>query len=488
LVIQRSVARLRAAATARQYLRLKPFDTSTPKGRADERYRRVALTAVASGCARAVSMGSMVVSIPLALSFLGAERYGVLVTITALTGMLVFADFGIGNGLMNAVAGAIGRSDSRSVQVSVSSAFLMLCVVAIVGGVVAAIATLVVPWRDVLNARGQVSEREAAAAVGVFFACLLANLPLGVVQKVQLGFQNGFQNSVWNAFGSLVALAGLWVAVIAGASLPWFVLALVGGPVLGNLANWLALFLYSRRDLRPRWSLANVRSGQNLMRVGFLFFVLQLAVAIAYESDLIVATRVVGPEAAAAYSVVFRLFMIVPTVVNMLLLPLWPAYSESIARGDVEWVRRTLKISIGVAVTLTGLSSLALLMIGPAIVLLWAGPEIDAPFMLFLGMALWAVVANSFNAIAMLMNGAAVIGFQVIIALTMALASLGLSILFANLFGIAGVVWGTLLAYVVCSAAPTIWYLPRVFRNLALRRNAAVKRGAWPSGGEAGAA
>ena len=89
---------------------LRPFELDTEEGRGRERYRRAALTAIASGGARLISLATVVVSVPLTLGHLGPERYGALVTITALAGMLIFADFGLGNGLMNLVASASGRN------------------------------------------------------------------------------------------------------------------------------------------------------------------------------------------------------------------------------------------------------------------------------------------------------------------------------------------------------------------------------------------
>jgi hypothetical protein len=60
--------------------------------------------------------------------------------------------------------------------------------------------------------------------------------------------------------------------------------------------------------------------------------------------------------------------------------------------------------------------------------------------------------------------------FQMITALSMAVVSLTASIVGANLFGVAGIIWGTVLAFVVCTALPTALYLPSVLRQLARRR------------------
>ena len=471
------IATFRAAATramaARRFLRSAPFDTTTEDGRSQERYRRAALTAVTGGAARAVSLVTMFISIPLALGYLGAERYGVAVTITALTSMLVFADFGLGNGLMNLVANAAGRDDETRVRRSISSAFFMLCGIAAVLAVPLYLLYRWVPWAHFMNVTDASGRDGVAAAVGVYMVCVVVSLPLGIVQRVQLAYQQGFVNSAWNAVGSAVALIGLIVVIQLRGGLPWVVLMLLAAPIIANALNWVSLFVVRRRDLQPRWSSASRAEGGRLARIGFMFFILQLAVAIAYQADVVVATRVLGPTAATDYSVTLRLFLLVPTVVNLALLPLWPAYSESIARGDRAWVGRTLRTSVLLAASLSGLSSLILVVFGRSILKAWTGTDIGADLPLLVGMGVWAVLNNSFNAVAMLLNGASIMRFQVLTALSMTVVSLSASIVGANLFGVAGIIWGTVLAFVVCTALPTALYLPQVMRQLARRRVAA---------------
>ena len=452
--------------SVRRNVRFRPFDPDTEEGRARERYRRAALTAIASGGARLISLATVVVSVPLTLGHLGAERYGAVVTITALTGMLIFADFGLGNGLMNLVASASGRNSPELAKRSISSAFFVLCGIAAILAVPFSILYLVIPWASFLNVSSRVSAQEIAAAVGVFLASVLVNLPLGVVQRVQLAYQRGFVNGLWSAVGSLCALAALYAAIRLDLGLPWIVFALVSGPIIGNLLNGASLFWIERPDLRPRWSLATPREGRQLARVGFLFFVLQLTVAIAFQSDVVVAAKVIGPQAATEYSVTFRLFMFVPTLVNLLLLPMWPAYAESIARGDAAFVGRTLRVSVAIATVLSGVSSLILVLLGPLAIRLWVGSSVNTTLPLLLGMAVWAVLSNSFNAVAMLLNGANVIRFQIATALSMTVVSIVSSAVLGSIYGVAGVIWGTVLAYVICTAIPTAIYLPRVLARL----------------------
>jgi len=64
-------------------LRFKPFDTSTDDGRSKERYRRVVLTAGSSFVNKTVTILTGLISVPLTVHYLGAERYGLWMTISA---------------------------------------------------------------------------------------------------------------------------------------------------------------------------------------------------------------------------------------------------------------------------------------------------------------------------------------------------------------------------------------------------------------------
>ena len=76
--------------------RLRPFDTSTVGGRSIERYRRVALTTLSACLAKVIVALTLLVSVPLTLSYLGPERYGLSMTVGSFIAILSFSDFGIG--------------------------------------------------------------------------------------------------------------------------------------------------------------------------------------------------------------------------------------------------------------------------------------------------------------------------------------------------------------------------------------------------------
>jgi O-antigen/teichoic acid export membrane protein len=237
-------------------------------------------------------------------------------------------------------------------------------------------------------------------------------------------------------------------------------------PVLAIAVNGFRLFRSDRPWLRPRLARADARVALSLARIGFLFLVLQLAVAVAFQSDVLVAATVLGPEAATTYAVTIRVFMLVPSLIGLYLVTLWPAYTEALARNDVTWVRRTLRRSIGIAAVSSAIASVTLLVGGGLIIGTLTGGTVEPPTALLIGAAIWAVVSAGFNAVGILLNAASIVRFQVVIASIMALASISASVLFAFAFGVSGIIWGTLLSYVVCAAVPITVFLPRVMRRL----------------------
>jgi O-antigen/teichoic acid export membrane protein len=416
--------------------------------------------------ARGALVLSSLIYIPLTINYLGVERFGIFVALTSLTSMLVFADLGLGNGLLNVVSDSNGRQDPESASRAVASAFFMLIGVAVIMGIAVLITFPLLDWQGLFRLTDPAAKADVGATAAVVIATFLIALPLGVVERVRMAFQEGYVNSIAAMTGTIGAFIALLVAIQFGASLPFLVMAISVPPVLAIAVNGFRLFRSDRPWLRPRLARADARVALSLARIGFLFLVLQLAVAVAFQSDVLVAATVLGPEAATTYAVTIRVFMLVPSLIGLYLVTLWPAYTEALARNDVTWVRRTLRRSIGIAAVSSAIASVTLLVGGGLIIGTLTGGTVEPPTALLIGAAIWAVVSAGFNAVGILLNAASIVRFQVVIASIMALASISASVLFAFAFGVSGIIWGTLLSYVVCAAVPITVFLPRVMRRL----------------------
>lgn len=446
----------------RRILWQKPPESDTADSRATERLRRTILSGLAAVLARGVWALSLILSVPLTLGYLGQERYGLWMTVTSLLTLLQFADFGIGNGLLNAVARATGNEDELDARRNVSSAFFSLLAIASFGGIVFAMFYSSINWASLYN----VSEAQAIADSGpvtaAFALTFLLALPLGVVGRTQQGFQEGYLESLWQALGRVFGLVVVVLAVTLDLGLPILVLGFVGAPVLTQAANNIAYFYFQRPAIRPALGMWDRQVAANVIRTGFLFFALQLVVAVAFAADTLILAQMLGPVAVAVYTISFQLFSFVPMLVRVFLLPLWPAYGEATARGDQAWVESTFRKALRSSLQIGVPVAAGLVVAGTFIIRLWTGSIVDPPILLLVALGINAVILYGWgDPVAMYLNGTSKVRFEVAWAIPMAIVNLPLSILLTSVLGISGPAWGTSIAYFLLMLVPTTVYLRR---------------------------
>ncbi len=468
MLLNKLLGRIRDYA---MYLRLAPFDTSTPEGRSRERHRRALLTGVSALFAKVIAVSTSLITIPMTLHYLGTERFGLWMTISSVVAILGFADFGIGNGVLNAVSDAYGQDDVGEIRRSVASAFALLGAIAAILLVAFAVIYPKVDWGHFFNVSSQLARREAGPAMAVFVGCFALNVPADVVQRLQLGLQEGFISKLWQLVGSIAGLCGVLLVIHLRLGLPWLLAALAGAPLLVTLANNVAFFGWMQPELRPSFHLVSGAVMQRIARLGALFFVLQVVVAVAYSSDNFLVAKLIGPDAVTRYSVTAKMFSLTSLALSMFLGPLWPAYGEAVARGDLHWVKRTLLRST-IAATLAAVAASAILIaFGPAILRVWVHRPIAPSFLLLLGLGLWSVMDAAGQSLAIFLNGTNMVLPQVIVATAFAMGCLPLKILSIREIGIAGVPWATLISYALLNALPCAIMIPRILRSLTERHD-----------------
>src|SRR5262249_52404727 len=143
---------------------------------------------------------------------------------------------------------------------------------------------------------------------------------------------------------------------------------------------------------------------------------------------------------------------------------------EAIARGDMGWVRRTLKTSIIAAEMVVLPLALTGLFFGDDLARLWFQQPIALGFGLLAGLALWAVLEGAGSGLAMFLNGASIVRIQVCLSVIFAATAIVVRIVLANQFGIAGIIWGTIVAYFAVMLVPLGWIIPRQMRKLGNRQ------------------
>jgi O-antigen/teichoic acid export membrane protein len=395
------------------------------------------------------------VSVPLTLSYLGHERFGLWGAISSLAVVLQFTDLGMGNGLVNAIAQAHGAEDREAARRSISSTFFFLLGIAAAVTVLFCLAYPYVPWARIYNVHSAEGSAEAGSATLALVCCWALSMPLGVAQRVQVGFQEGYRRNFWQMVGSVLSLVCVVVMATLRAGLPILVLSLTATAALVQGLNWVAEFVYSRPDLRPSLRHFHWETGWRLVKSGILFAIMTLASIVGTSTDCLVISHMLGAAAVTDYSIVAKLFM-ATLLASFIFQPLWPAFQEAIQRGDHDWVCRTVRKSLLLAGGISLGTGLLLVLLGPTVVLLWLKRLSTPSLLLFWGFALWGTVAALNDVLVSILSTSHFLKVQVVLAVLAAGAALTSKVILLPLLDSAGAPLATALGYAVFFTLPAM--------------------------------
>jgi O-antigen/teichoic acid export membrane protein len=433
--------------------------------RIDPRLVRVAMTAAASYLGRFGTGLVVLVTIPMARADLHPELFGVWMMLSALLGFFAFADLGVGNGVLNGVTRASATGDPLAMQRTLGGGYA--CTTAAAALLLASWATWSLLSEDPTTVAGHLApghRGDVRLALDLFVLLLAINIPASLVQKVQLGVQQGHWIGVAQFGAAMVSIAGVPLALHYGLGLPGLVAATLGAQTAGNVIASIVWFLGTPEGRSARWP-GSLHAGTAvaLLRTGSMFFALQLAAAFAFQSDSIVITHTLGHVAYGDFAVVQRLFLFISMLLSAALLGLWPAFGDAMARGDMTWAWRTLARALATAGSVAAAAAIVLVFAMDGLLGHWLHQPLRPPLLLTLALAGWTVVDAMASVAGAFMNGAGILRAQVLLALVMAGLAFAGKWYATPLLGPAGAVMATLAAYCLVSVPGQIFIFKRLF-------------------------
>jgi O-antigen/teichoic acid export membrane protein len=276
--------------------KLKAVFTQSHANRGLERYRRAGITASSSFIAKALNILISFLSVPLTVHYLGAERYGVWLTISSLITWMSMTDFGLaGNALVNVLAETHGREDRKGAQQYSASAFWALSGISAVAGVICLVSFRLIPWRAVFRTSAATSTHELQLAVALTLFFFVVNFPLSMQNSIYSAYQDGFLSNIWGIGTNSASLLALVFVSRTHGGLPQLVLALSGTRAFIAVINYV--YMFRRYDwLLPVPSAVRWQCVKRLFSLGGKYLVTQLASLGIYQSQPIIITQMLGPE------------------------------------------------------------------------------------------------------------------------------------------------------------------------------------------------
>ena len=241
-------------------------------------------------------------------------------------------------------------------------------------------------------------------------------------------------NSLIQCAGQLVSILVIFILTkTTDGSLTNLAPDFAGVPCTVMLISSIVAFKWTRyKEYRPSFSYVRI----NLIKKILIFQVINIVIS-----------REFGPEYVTKYDLAQRYFNVLYMVVNIVLTPIWSAFTDAYAKRDILWMKKVMR-TLERLWLLEIIAALLMVLLSPFAYKIWVGGAVDVPFGLSLSVML-LVICQSFGTIYMSMiNGIGVIRLQLIVYVSFALIIWPI-LLFSCKMGIEYVALGPALVYIV---------------------------------------
>lgn len=424
--------------------------------------RRLKLAASAIGAnflSRLIAFFVLIYSTRVVLQQIGVERFGIWSTITSISLLLNFFDFGISNALVSRVAALHGDRHVEKLQNLVTSALASLAAIGLVVAGILCLVSYYLPldlWFHGASQEALRVGRITAMLFAVFFGA--GFLSQGVL-RVYMGMQLGWIANLGTAISYCVSAAAIKVGPIVGGDMPYYLFATYG---VQQLVGILMLFGLWRRGLfsNRQVAFAAIRDGVHIdfFKQSGLYFIIQISVAIIWGSNQTILSSIAGPNSAAEFSILQRLFMCMQVGLTVLNAPLWAMYADAFSKGEKQFVRNLLQRSMIISVVLAVIGCTLLTVVHGVLLSRFFSYQETVMLMAVILMAAWTVLDASGNVYAMYLNGVGILRPMVIVSVAFAVVGLPMKIYAAHKWGVIGLLSAMICSYLVLNVLPLLTF------------------------------
>ena len=403
--------------------------------------------------------------IPVALAYLGDEKYGVWATVLSVLSWISLFDIGIGNGLRNKLAENLKNYDSLKTRKYVSSAYIMLTIIVMILMIVTVALFSLINWKSFFKVEANFSDN-LTIVMNISIICMCVSFVIEICKSVYLALQ---KNHITNLMG-LVQQALMLSSVVVlkkytNGNLVFVAIAYGISNLVVELFFTLKLFKYNR-DFIPRVKYFSREEAKDTTGLGIQFFIIQIAAMILYATDNIIITQICGAVQVTPYTTANKLFSMITAVFSIMIAPYWSAITVRKVDGDIGGIKKAEKKML----RLWGMATIGcifLIIVFKPVVHIWLQRDMTFQQGLIPLMAVYAIV-YMWNAVySQIGNGLSLMKVSVIIAIIQSIVNVIASIFLGSILGMksVGVLLGTVIAMLVSSIVMPIYikkYLSKI--------------------------
>lgn len=413
---------------------------------ADQRDKLIYKNTILNYIGRIVYYVFSFLAVPLALTYMGKERFGIFQIILTFLTWTSLANLGIGNGLRNKISEYIGNNRKNELRGIIGSAFSIAISIASVLLIIGSVFIWFIfePEWIISNASLSYNEIKLTFLVSFIFFCL--NLIAGLFSSIAYGIHKSYLTS----FVLVVQYASYCILLyfLIETNQVSFLVYVSIAYGISTIVAQIVPFLRIAKDKilwPPEFSKRKIYNNE-LLQMSLSFFVLQLSAIVLFSSDNIILSKLLGPSDVAEYSIAYKVFFLIITFFSILLIQVWNLTTDALARKDFNWINKTVK-KLHLILVPVFMGTILIAVFLNYIVKLWVGEAFNYSLQFRLIFAFYVLVHCSNAIYVHILNGLGKLKIQTIAYIIGAIVNFVLSYFFITALdsGIIGVLYSKLI-------------------------------------------
>jgi len=400
--------------------------------------------------------------VPLTLNYVDSSQYGIWLTLSSIVAWASFFDIGITHGLRNKFAEAKASGNIELAQTYISTTYAILALIFIVVWILFLMANPFLDWANLLNI-DKIYNSDVSTLAIIIFTYFCLQFVLRIITTVLSADQQPAKASFIDLLGQFMALVIVYILVnTTEGSLVNLGLALCIAPIVALLGANVFLFKGEYEQFKPSIASVKFKYGKDLFNLGVVFFIIQIAGLIQFQTANVIISRNFGPEDVTSYNIVYKYFNVLNMGFAIFLAPFWSASTEAFVKKDFQWIKDSVK-KYNILTIFFVIIGVIMLLASDYIYNLWLGEDVvNINFSLSLFGLIFFLVSIFGSKYVSFLNGISALRIQFWASIFSPFIYVGLTLLFINYFKMG--VYSIFLASVIANfnaiiIAPIQYYM-----------------------------
>ena len=386
--------------------------------------------------------------VPILLTYLDQEHYGVYLTITSIVYWTHNFDFGLGTGLRYKLTKAVSLNNVEYSRQLVSTAYYSM------SGIMGLLLLILLPvishldWNTILNTHIG-SNMELAFCVLLVLVVFLTQFVLELISIVLQSYQRAAISNIFKPLASLLTLALIVVfRMFSSNSLIGASVAMTVPVVIVLLIINVLYFATKYREIAPSLKYFRFSCIKDIYSLGIKYFISQFSSLIIFNTANFLLTLFLNPQSTAVFNTAYTYFGVLVLFNTMAMQPIIAAVTDAYVKGDLEWIRICFR-KLTILSSLLLVVSLIMLAASQLVFHIWVGDKIIVPWNVailltfFFILNIWSTPYINF------LSGVGKMNVMMILSVVKIALYFPIAIPFIKMFGICGLIWALIIVNMI---------------------------------------